>query len=663
MTKKRIVGIIIAGGVAALATFVVLRIIAPSALTARSLIDSTLFQTLTKKPTNLIDTSRLAPGITPPTNKWFSGFALQSKPQPTFPSPLSFTPTDSSFEISLPKIKSTSTTLFGSHFAAVSASITDARSYQISRYDELSIDLAYKNEKAEIIGTVTATAGSPYVFYEANRDSRLVVSAQEIRLVDGIVEITVDGTIYNIVGSNGVSIAKDGLTATIAVPREGLVSLYAQPIGKSIEELKKYALNKISTVAVVYQQQGDGVETTFTYTTKNHQPTAYTYLPHQNHKTATIAHYDTLYGESQVATGIAFAFTTPVIPVSDSLDISHINADDRHTLVTTLRQDINATQFEAIDTYFGGKNVYRAAQLLKLAKALGEDSLARSIQEKLSRELSTWFSGTVAAKSFFYDETVHGIVAKTASFGADGFNDHHFHYGYFIYAASILAQYDSEFLTNSRASVDLLVADIANYNAGEKLPLRRSFDPYVGHSWASGASPFADGNNQESISEAINAWVGTSLWAAATHNDTLKNQALWMLSNEAASGKAYWTDFDRSRAPYNQGYSKSIISLNWGGKRDYATFFSAEPNAILGIQLLPMSPTTAYLSAERARIADNTAEVSSEPTVQFADYILMYKQLDDGTVTLDQAQAISGEGIDSANSRAYLYAWILSHKK
>ena len=39
------------------------------------------------------------------------------------------------------------------------------------------------------------------------------------------------------------------------------------------------------------------------------------------------------------------------------------------------------------------------------------------------------------------------------------------------------------------------------------------FDPYRGHSWASGPSPFASGNNQESSSEAVAAWNGLALWA------------------------------------------------------------------------------------------------------------------------------------------------------
>src|SRR5690606_18197995 len=124
---------------------------------------------------------------------------------------------------------------------------------------------------------------------------------------------------------------------------------------------------------------------------------------------------------------------------------------------------------------------------------------------------------------------LHGIVGDKSSFGSEDFNDHHFHYGYFIYAASILSKYDKSFYDTHKDMINLLVADIANYTPDSELPLRRNYDAYFGHSWASGSSPFDDGNNQESVSEAINAWTGVSLWAKRTGNRTLEAQADWML--------------------------------------------------------------------------------------------------------------------------------------
>lgn len=84
-----------------------------------------------------------------------------------------------------------------------------------------------------------------------------------------------------------------------------------------------------------------------------------------------------------------------------------------------------------------------------------------------------------------------------------------------------------------------MIGDIANvnrdgkgYNANSptKYPFLRNFDIYEGHSWASGVSNYeydengelvdkkgglSGGNNQESSSEAINAWASLILWGEA----------------------------------------------------------------------------------------------------------------------------------------------------
>lgn len=300
----------------------------------------------------------------------------------------------------------------------------------------------------------------------------------------------------------------------------------------------------------------------------------------------------------------------------------------------------------------------------KHAKQLGEADAATTIQQRLRDGLLAWITvDNTSATSLYYDTKIHGIVGVTPSFGSEAFNDHHFHFGYFIYAAAILAQYDTEFKTAYQDQVNLLVADIANYRSGELLPLRRNFDPYFGHSWASCSAPFADGNSQESSSEAINAWVCIALWARQAQNPELADHASWMLSNEVASASAYWLRFDSTAAPYSSGYNHSVIALNWGGKRDYATFFSAEPRAMLGIQLLPMSPTMQYMSQYGERITLHLKEArTGAASGQFDDYLLMYESIRSVTDQLERAKQLPDSAIDGANSRSYLYAWIMSRR-
>ena len=72
-------------------------------------------------------------------------------------------------------------------------------------------------------------------------------------------------------------------------------------------------------------------------------------------------------------------------------------------------------------------------------------------------------------------------------------NDHHFHYGYFIRAAAEIARHDPAWASDAHwgGMVSLLVRDIASPDRDDPMfPFLRNFDPYAGHSWASGHAKF-----------------------------------------------------------------------------------------------------------------------------------------------------------------------------
>ena len=100
-----------------------------------------------------------------------------------------------------------------------------------------------------------------------------------------------------------------------------------------------------------------------------------------------------------------------------------------------------------------------------------------------------------------------------------------------------------------------------------------------------------------------------------------------MLSTEAQSGLAYWTNFDTADPVYS-GFGHKIVSLNWGGKRDYATWFSPEPAAMLGILVIPMSPASTYLAGTRSGSRPTSPRRPAGKFDQkFGDYLLMYSAL------------------------------------
>ena len=66
----------------------------------------------------------------------------------------------------------------------------------------------------------------------------------------------------------------------------------------------------------------------------------------------------------------------------------------------------------------------------------------------MKNALIPWFV-SAPGDSFLYDSTYGGLVSKDginnqqSDFGIGWYNDHHFHYGYFIYACAVLIQFDA----------------------------------------------------------------------------------------------------------------------------------------------------------------------------------------------------------------------------
>jgi endoglucanase Acf2 len=227
-----------------------------------------------------------------------------------------------------------------------------------------------------------------------------------------------------------------------------------------------------------------------------------------------------------------------------------------------------------------------------------------------------------------------------------------------------LSRYDKEYLSDNSDFINLLVKDIANDDRDDRtFPYLRVFDAYEGHSWASGMGLFADGNNQESSSEAVNAWYALYLWSNVIGNERLKETALYLYSEESASALWYWIGIDRGD-PNFSNFRHTFVSLLWGGKVDAATWFSPRPEAKLAIQLLPISPGSSYLGRDTARVQENMmSENELQNPSMFKDYLAMYTAFYDIGKARQEIQLLKKEDIDSANSKSFMEAWILSLEK
>jgi endo-1,3(4)-beta-glucanase len=226
------------------------------------------------------------------------------------------------------------------------------------------------------------------------------------------------------------------------------------------------------------------------------------------------------------------SFTEPNLPVSMSFGpwIQNSNARPRYppdvlTLIAaTAEQDLRRVMNETIppdSMYYAGKSLGKFATILWVIKdVLANDALMATGLEKLKQEFARYVTNQ-QKYPLFYDDIWHGVVSSAgfdnpgADFGNTYYNDHHFHFGYFVYTAAVIGYLDPAWLAqgDNKAWTNMLVKDFAesDYN-GRDYPFARSFDWWHGHSWAKGLFESADGKDQESTSEDGFASFAVKMW-------------------------------------------------------------------------------------------------------------------------------------------------------
>ena len=201
-----------------------------------------------------------------------------------------------------------------------------------------------------------------------------------------------------------------------------------------------------------------------------------------------------------------------------------------------------------------------------------------------------------------------------ADFGNTYYNDHHFHYGYHILAAAIIAYLDKAWAAQNKDYVNILVRDFANPSSRDTyFPQFRNFDWYHGHSWAKGLFVSFDGNNQESSSEDVMSTYAIKMWGTMigdtnmvarlvtrqwhwkiVYADSRNNRANLQLAVMARSLRDnYLYTSDNTVQPPNFIGNK-VAGIIFENKIDHTTFFSADIEAIQGIHMIPVHAPTVF---------------------------------------------------------------------
>lgn len=264
--------------------------------------------------------------------------------------------------------------------------------------------------------------------------------------------------------------------------------------------------------------------------------------------------------------------------------------------------------------YWQGKGLQRISNVMRIAEQEGMKDVSNDLLAKLKARAEQWFSGQNKRTYFHHDKDFGTITSYPEEYDAvKDMNDHHFHYGYWIRAAAEIGMLDPQWILPSQwgGMVNLLVKDIATFERGRSdFPYLRNFDPYEGHAWASGVATSPDGNNQESSSEAVNAWAALMLWGTLTNNQALVDVGTYLYTTEIQAINHYWFDIHGVTLP--KEYLNVEVSMVFGGKLAHNTWWIDEPRQIHGINLLPFTTASTYLATSPAFVKRNLEALDKE---------------------------------------------------
>ena len=105
-------------------------------------------------------------------------------------------------------------------------------------------------------------------------------------------------------------------------------------------------------------------------------------------------------------------------------------------------------------------------RLAIIAEELGEAGLAQQARDRVKPYIEGWLGGTNGDK-LVYEQVWGGVCISNglndhnADFGNGMYNDHHFHYGYHIYTAAVLAKADPAWGAQWEDAVLHMISDVA----------------------------------------------------------------------------------------------------------------------------------------------------------------------------------------------------------
>ncbi len=541
-----------------------------------------------------------------------------------------------------------------------------------------------------VVRTKAADSGEKGIFYQSGNSLGVwteVAGNRNAFLITGH-----DATTFSGVNTASIGVSNGTKRMTVAwlpqltgTPDASMINTFIQYATQRVDKVNiNYAVDRnTNKVTISHQYQFNGANVT----------TLAGLLPlHWKNSTQAVTSYKvrSARGVTKFAATNSFSYTIPYVGVLPYFpeNIGDYNATQLRALVTEFANQGTSKWNTATDTYWAGKNYGKVAELAAIARSIGMTTEANQMIAWLKAELQDWFRANTTGnldttKYFAYDSNWNTLLGFDESFGAQQqLNDHHFHYGYFVRAAAEICRVDAAWCGSTQYGpmVELLIRDYAAGRDDSQFPYLRNFDPAYGFSWASGHANFALGNNNESTSEAANAYGAIVLYGMITGNNALTERGMYLHASSAATYWEYWNNIDRYKGlggdydNFSASYTKPTTSIIWGNGHVFSTWFSGAYAHILGIQGLPLSPLVLHIGQHAGYLNNYVALGLSEssngkpsglPNGQWRDVWWNIWSMTNGQAAVDDMLAYGLNNLipEEGETKAHTYHWVYTLKQ
>ncbi|KAM2525454.1 hypothetical protein TB1_022961 [Malus domestica] len=559
-----------------------------------------------------------------PTNSFFQNFVLNNGDQPEYIHPYTIRSANSSLSLAYPSFSYNSTAVSTTPFEAdltIFASNSNKNGHHVvSDFNDLSVTLDFPSSNLRFY----LVRGTPFLTCFVYRPTSVslstnhkIVSASSASGSNTKFIVKLDNYQTWLVYTSSPTELIDSDSSTLSLKKiSGIirVAVVPDPDPKSEKVLDHFSscypisgaavLENSNTLSYKFEKKGGDLLV----------------LAHPLHlkllSNATVLQnfkYKSIDGDLVGIVGDLWLLAPKPIPVTWN-SVGGVKKDAISEIKSAIRRDVDAlssTESSTKSSYYYGKLVARAARLALIAEEVACSDVIPAIRTYLSDKIEPWLDGAFSGNGFLYDKTWGGIITKssrtdpTADFGFGIYNDHHFHLGYFIYGISVLAKIDPIWGEKYKPQAYSLVEDFLNKGkqSNPNYARLRCFDLYKMHSWAGGLTEFPDGRNQESTSEAVNAYYAAALMGKVYKDAQLEATGSLLAALEIQAAQMWWHVREGGKNQiYKKGFAKKnrVVGILWAIKRDSKLWFATAKakEARLGIQMLPILPVTEVLFSD-----------------------------------------------------------------